>query len=114
MKNAKIVTYLGFCIRARKIIFGVDEIESARKCVHLLIADGGLGASSFKTVVKASQKLACPLLVTDTGDLGEHLQRPAVKAVAIKEKNLAAAILSEAASGNRWKVYSEFNSGGNN
>ena len=114
MKNAKIVTYLGFCIRARQIIFGVDEIETTRKRVHLLIADGGLGESSFKTVMKTSQKLACPLLVTDTGDLGEHLQRPAVKAVAIKEKNLASAILAEAVRENRWKVYSEFNSGGNN
>ena len=114
MKNAKIITYLGFCIRARKIVFGVDEIETLRKGAYLLIVDGGLGASSLKTVVKASEKLACPLLVTESGALGEHLQRPAVKAVALKEKNLAAAILSEVASTQYWKLYSEINSGGNN
>ena len=110
MKNAKIITYLGFCIRARKIVFGVDEIETLRKGAYLLIVDGGLGASSLKTVVKASEKLACPLLVTESGALGEHLQRPAVKAVAIKDKHLAQAVQNAAESEPQFKLYS----GGNN
>ena len=31
LEKNKIETYLGFCIRARKIVFGVDSIETQKK-----------------------------------------------------------------------------------
>jgi hypothetical protein len=50
------------------------------------------------------------MLVTDTSVLGEWLHRPAVKAVAILDKNLATAMLSVIDSEPQVKFYS----GGNN
>ncbi|MBQ8657823.1 MAG: hypothetical protein IJ506_01690 [Clostridia bacterium] len=109
-KVKKLETYLGFCIRAGKITFGVDGIESLKKGVKLLLADEGLGESSFKTMQKLREKFECPLIVLACGELGERLHRPAVKAVAIKDKNLADAILSVADGEPQFKIYS----GGNN
>lgn len=106
MKNGKIQTYLGFCIRAKKIVFGADEIEKRRKNVYLIVCDGGIGANTLKTLYKAQEKLACPLLTTENGALGELLHRPAVKAVAIQDKNLASAILATAESEPQFKLYS--------
>ena len=110
MKNSKIKAYLGFCVRARKIVFGVDDVEKQRRGVFLLIADEALGNSSLKTVIKMKEQLGCPLLVAKQGVLGELLTRPAVKAVAIKDENLASAVLSAAESESQFKLYS----GGNN
>ncbi len=108
--NKKLDAYLGFCIRSGKITFGVDDAEKQKKGVFLLIADEGLGESSFKTLLKVKQKFACPTLIAEKGVLGERLHRPAVKAVAIKDKNLAEAILSVIDGEPQFKIYS----GGNN
>ena len=108
--NNKIETYIGFCVRSRKIIFGVEMIERQKKGIYLLIADGGIGKNSLKPMVMAQAKFSCPFLMTDEGVLGATVHRPAVKAVAITDQNLAKAILSVADSEPQIKFYS----GGNN
>ena len=108
--NRKRDSYLGFCIRSGKITFGVDNVEKERKNVFLLIADETLGESSFKTVLKVKEKFACPLLTAEKDVLGERLHRPAVKVAAVKDKSLAAAILSVVGDEPHFKIYS----GGNN
>ncbi|MBS1305437.1 MAG: hypothetical protein ACLR3U_01020 [Christensenellaceae bacterium] len=110
MQNDKISTYLGFCIRSGKIVFGVDRAEALKKGVHLLIADSTLSENSMKVLVKLKEKFSCPLLVTEGVSLSELLHRPAVKAAAVKDKNLASAILTASASDAQYKLYS----GGNN
>lgn len=106
-ENPKIASYLGFCVRSGKIAFGVDGAEALKKGVFLLIADGALKEHSLKTMMKLKDKFACPLVVTGENRLGELLRRPAVKAVAIKEKNLAGAILAEAKkTETQYKIYS--------
>ena len=110
MTNSKIQTYLGFCIRARKIAFGTDDLEKRTKGVFLILSDGGLSPNAFKIVLTAKERLNCPLLITEKGLLGELLHRYGVKAVSIKDKNLATAILSAADGESEFKLYS----GGNN
>lgn len=110
MGNNKIETYLGFCIRARKIIFGVEMIERQKKGVFLLMADGAIGKNSFKSIVQAKEKFGCPLIMTDENLLGETLHRPAVKVVAVTDENLAAAIVAEIKNQPEFTIYS----GGNN
>ena len=110
MEQNKISTYLGFCIRSGKITFGVDNVEKEKKGVFLLISDEDLGKSSFKTMVKAQEKFACPLVIAESGVLGELTHRTSVKAVAIKDKNLAEAIIKELGEKPQFKLYS----GGNN
>ena len=104
--KSKIETYLGFCVRARKIVFGIDEIENQKKGVFLLIADGALSENSFKVMQKTQERLACPLIVTNADTLGITLHKPAVKAVAIKDKHLADAIISIVNSESQFKLYS--------
>ena len=112
MQNDKISAYLGFCIRSGKIVFGVDRAEALKKGVHLLIADSTLSENSMKVLVKLKEKFSCPLLIAEGVEfsLSELLHRPAVKAAAVKDKNLASAILTASASDAQYKLYS----GGNN
>ena len=104
----KIRAYLGFCLRAGKILFGVDDIETHRKKIHLLLVDEGIAENSLKRLHKANQSFSAPLLMVEKGLLGELLFRPQVKAAAIKDFNLAKAILQAAENQTQFK----FNSGG--
>lgn len=106
MTKSKIETYIGFCIRSRKILFGVDNIEKQRKGICLIIADEELGENSYKVLKKAKEKFDCPMLTANAGILGEHTYRPKVKAVAVTDKNLASAILSALTSEPQYKFYS--------
>ena len=110
MGTTKIETYLGFCIRARKIIFGVEMIERQKKGIYLLMADGAIGKNSLKPTVQAQEKFGCPLIMTEENLLGEILHRPAVKAIAITDESLASAIVAEAKKQSQFTFYS----GGNN
>ncbi len=103
--KSKIETYLGFCIRSRKIAFGVEEIAKL-KTGCLLLVDKALGESSFKEMNKARERLKCPMIEIEKDVLGELLHRFGVKAVAIKDKNLASAILSVAENEPQFKLYS--------
>ncbi len=109
MEKNKIETYLGFCIRARKIIFGTEMISRQKKGVKLLLVDGGTGANSLKIMIKAQQTFSCPLLQTGVGELGNLVHRPAVKAVAVTDDSLARAVLAAMPS-----ETIKFYSGGNN
>ena len=101
----KISSYLGFCIRAGKIVFGVDRIETQKKA-YLLLADGELKENSFKIMLKASEKFSAKLIVTENNLLGELLHRPQVKAVAITDEQLALAIINAMQSKPQFKLYS--------
>ena len=103
--KSKIETYLGFCVRAGKVVYGVDEVEKKKKGVFLLIFDKDLGANSLKGLLQAQEKLSCPLLEADTGVLGAYLHKPAVKAVAITDYHLATAIISAVQSEPQFKFY---------
>ena len=110
MEKSKIETYLGFCIRSGKIIFGTEMIERKKKGVHMLVVDGNIGKNSLKIMLQAKETLGCNLYVTSEGTLGEWVHRPAVKAVAIMDKNLASAIETVVDGEPKLKLYS----GGNN
>ena len=86
------------------------EIEKQKKGVYLLVMDGGIGKNSLKPMLKAKETLGCPLYITDEGVLSEWVHRPAVKAVAILDDNLAVAMLQAADGEPKFKSYS----GGNN
>lgn len=110
MGTNKIETYLGFCIRARKIIFGVEMIERQKKGIFLLMADGAIGKNSLKSILQAKEKFRCPLIMTEEDLLGQTLHRSAVKVIAITDENLAAAIVAEIKNQPQFTFYS----GGNN
>ena len=103
--NNKIASYFGFCVRSGKIVYGVDEIEKHKKSVFLMVYDSGMGASSTRAILKAKEKLGCPLLIANEGVLSELLHRPSVKAVAIKYNHLAKPILSVVSEEPSLKIY---------
>ena len=111
MQNSdnKIRTYLGFFFYIGKIVLGTDDIGNVKKGAYLILADENIGATAKKRLCASAERLRCPLYFctnAEEGGLGAALCRPAVKAAAFKDKNLAKAT-QEALSGNeKWNLYS--------
>ncbi len=93
MQKSKIQTYLGFALRAGKLTLGVNAAATVKKGVFLLVMDEGTAENSRKEIVKLVKKFACPLITVQ--DLESLVQKPNCKLAAVREKNLAEAILRE-------------------
>lgn len=93
MTKSKVETYLGFCIKARKIALGSGAISTLRGGVHLLMMDGGAAKNSQKLALKFKNTFSCPLVVCKSG-FEEAVNRAGCKIAAIRDAELAKAILA--------------------
>ncbi|HHU42842.1 MAG: hypothetical protein QM214_05420 [Bacillota bacterium] len=93
MKQApKIKSYLGFCIKAGKAVFGVDNIVKIKRGLYLIIQDKELGNASKRKLRNYVVSNNVELLELD---IKQILAKENCKAVGLKEKNLANAIIRE-------------------
>lgn len=93
MAQSKVRTYIGFCIKARKISLGATAIGTLKGGVHLLIMDANAAKNSQRFALKFKNKFACPLLICKE-DLSDVVNKPECKLAAISDKSLADAILN--------------------
>ncbi len=92
MSSGKIETYLGFCIKSGNITLGSGAISTLRGGVHLLIVDGNSAKNSKRLALKFKNRFNCPLLICKSG-FEKAVNREGCKLAAVKEENLAKAIL---------------------
>lgn len=102
----KLKAYLGFSVRSGKILLGADDIFAARRGVHLILADADLGKTAMKRLKAAAENSGAPMYLY-SGKLGELLYKPAAKAAALKDKNLARAAEGAVRASEKWNLYSE-------
>lgn len=94
MQTTKISTYINFAIRANKIIRGADAI-TAKKRRYPLIIVCNTAADRLKHDIADFAGEATPVLTVE--NLAELSHIEGCRALAITEKELAKAILAEAA-----------------
>lgn len=93
--ESKIIAYLGFSIKAGKIVFGLDNAEKLKRG-KLLLYDRTLAANSEKRAQAVAGRLQCPALIY-RGELGALLHRPGCKLAVLTDQNLADAVIRTAA-----------------
>lgn len=89
-KTAKIGTYIGFAIKAGKVVYGADNIYATKP--YIVIADTSLAQNTQKKLQARCNLLKINYIAIQ--GLGDLISRPSCKAIGIKEKNLAKAIIS--------------------
>ena len=87
----KAKTYIGFAIKSRAIKYGVDDITKCKKS-EIIIVSESLQESSFNKITKFSMQNNIDLLKIGLENFENLLDNKSVKAVAILDKDLAAAI----------------------
>ena len=87
----KIETYIGFCIKARKIALGAGTIDLLRKGVYLVIVCSTASENAKKLALKYKNRFSCPLIECKIG-LENVVHKSGCKIAAIRDENLARAI----------------------
>lgn len=90
--TAKISSYIGFALKAGKVVFGTDNILASNKRMLVLVSDELSGNAASKISAHASEN---GWRVIEISGMRSIIPREGVKAVGIREKNLAEAILKQ-------------------
>lgn len=90
----KIDCYINFAVRAGKVIWGVDNLERARRAPQIILVDESLGANSAKQLSLYCQRKHTQSLTLPTDYLNNLLKRSNIKVLSITDESLANAILA--------------------
>ena len=93
MSKSKAETFIGFAMRARKFRIGVNACMTLKRA-SLVIVCRSASENTKKDAEKLSNKFHCPLLETKEKDLQDLTHKDNAKVMAIEDKALAQAILS--------------------
>ena len=94
-KRAKAESYIGFCLRARKIVLGTGATDCLKKGAYLIMVCSTASSNCLKLAQKYARRHSCPLMVCKSG-LENAVNRPGCKIAAVTDKNLAEAIMANA------------------
>ena len=94
MNTDKIRAYLGFALRAGKLALGINAVQATKGKIFLLVADEGASPNSKKQIEQIHTRFGCPILWVE--DLEGLTGKPFCKLAAMREENLARAVMSEA------------------
>ena len=94
-KRTKAETFIGFCLRARKITLGSGAVGCLKRGVHLIIACSTASQNCFRLAQKFARRHGCPLMVCRSG-LENCVHKPGCKIAAVTDLHLAKAIISAA------------------
>ncbi len=93
MKKSRAETFIGFCIKAGKLTCGFNAIATQRKDVFLLLLCSGASENAKKSAIKLMDKFHCEMMILLSGELERITGRENCKIAAVRDKNLANAIL---------------------
>lgn len=90
MNESKVKTYLGFAVKAGKIVWGADNILARKRFYPLIVVSN---TASVRLKRDIEEYAADKIPVIEVEDLSALISKENCKAVAVTEKNLAKAIL---------------------
>ena len=88
----KFRTYIGFAIKSKSIVYGVDNIESNLAKVCMVIIDKSLSDNSLNKLQNVVSKANIKIFTIDNITLDELLHTSNCKAIGLTSVNLASAI----------------------
>ena len=94
MPKSKAESYIGFCIKAGKLTCGFNAVEALKKDVYLLLLCYTTTENGKKSAEKLQKRFGCEMLLFRGKTLEDATGRKGCKLAAVREKNLAKAILS--------------------
>lgn len=95
MAKSKVETFIGFCVKARKITYGSGAIDTLKNGVYLLIISADISENSKKLALKYKNRFSCPLIVCKS-DFEAAVNKAGCKMAAIRDQGLARAISENA------------------
>lgn len=91
--KSKVLSYLGFALKSRKIKRGVNTICTLKGKVKVLIICQTASENTFKDAISLSKKLCAQLIVSKTYKVEDLVHKEKCKLIAVEDDSLATAIL---------------------
>lgn len=91
MNCSKIKAYIGFAIKSKSLVLGLDNMDKKR--LKLIIVSQSLSPNSLKEAERLREKNQCELISVQAEQMQELIEKDNVKAVALLNENLAEAIV---------------------
>ncbi len=91
--RSKIETFIGFSLRARKVVCGVNAVRAQRRGVCLLMLCGSASENTVKDALSLAKRFQAPLIRVKNGNLADLVLKENCKLAAFTDANLADAIL---------------------
>lgn len=91
-ERSKLQSYLGFSIRAGKLVTGVNAIECTHKRIYALVMCKSAAKNTRKDAEKLRDRLQVPLCIAD--DLAELVKKENCKLCAMLDRSLAEAVIA--------------------
>ena len=107
MQRSKAEGYIGFCIKAGKLTCGFNAVQTLKKGVYLLLLCSTASANAKKEAEKIRARFRCAMIESCGRPLEDIVGRANCKLAAVRDENLAKAILSATD-----EIYTKY-SGGN-
>lgn len=93
----RIYSYIGFAVRARKVVFGKERIRayirSPREKKLIVIAEDASERTKRDVTLRCERKKVPYVVMFKKEELGRLLGKPEVSVIGIEEDNLVTAIL---------------------
>ena len=93
LEKSKILTFIGFSLRAKKLRCGVNAIKTIKKSVKVLILCATASNNTFDEVVKIAKKLNSTLIISVDNKVEDIVNKEHCKLLAVEDESLANAIL---------------------
>ncbi|MCD8206048.1 MAG: hypothetical protein LUD29_05495 [Clostridia bacterium] len=91
---SRIDSYIGFAIKAGKVVYGGEMVSRETRGVQLVIVSAEAQKNTLKVAQNAARRFSCPVVMC--AGLEDKLGRQGCKICAIKEASLAKAIATTA------------------
>lgn len=91
IKN-NITSYLGFSIKNRSMVFGLDNLLSCHKHLYVIIIGDDLTEKNYNKILAFAQGRNCTLAKV-SGTFGVLVNRPTCKLAGVTDRHLAQAII---------------------
>lgn len=89
----KIETYIGFCVKSRKIVTGINALEAYKKRAYCIFVCNTLSENSFNLVKKLSEKFKVPVIRVYNKTLSEVSFIDGCKVLALTDRELCKAVI---------------------
>ena len=88
----KVESILGFAVRARKLIYGIDNVESFRKRRYMIMICNTLSDRSKKRCLELAEKQHIPLIAVKHVTLENLIHKTKCKVIALTDRQMSQAI----------------------
>ena len=93
MEKNKVVTFIGFAVRARKVKCGVNAIKTLKGSVPVIVICKSASENTFNDVISVAKKLSAQVIISQEYLVEDIVHKENCKVVAITDKALATAVL---------------------